>query len=606
MKRTLACLAAVVCVFSTAEAAVLNVPAGGNLQAALNAAQPGDHVVLESGATFVGQFVLPDKPFGPVITVRSSAPAPERRVTPLDAALMATIASPVGAMALDGYGAANWRIEFVRFEANPGGYGEVIGLWRSTHITMDRLLLVVPPRQEQKRGIRGDGVHITLQRSHLAGIWRSGQDSQAFAAWDGAGPYTITDNYLEAASENVIFGGADSTSEADVPADILVEGNHFSKPWEWKGTPKNVKNLFELKAAKRVVVRGNLFERNWVDGQSGYAILFTPRNQDGAAPWTVIEDVLFERNVVRDTPHIFNILGRDNLAPSRQTTRITIRHNLLLGDGTGRLALLTNEIGELTFDHNTYLQPHGQWSSMLAMAAEGSIAEPGGISRTPAYAVASFTFTNQTAQHNMYGVHSSNYAIGQATLDGMTRSYVWLHNLLAGATTTRYPGTTFYVSAEEYPTHFDANYLLVPESPYNGAGTDGTDLGWHGMVASTPTTEVPVDPTATEPDPTPEPTPEPEPPVVDSTPISIATLSVPDAVRNRAYAAQLSAEGADGPLTWSVSAGSLPPGLVLNASTGVIEGTPRGNGTFTFTIRVDEAASSASRTFTITIAGVKK
>jgi hypothetical protein len=45
-------------------------------------------------------------------------------------------------------------------------------------------------------------------RSHLAGIWRSGQDSQAFAAWDGAGPYTITDNYLEAASETVMFGGA--------------------------------------------------------------------------------------------------------------------------------------------------------------------------------------------------------------------------------------------------------------------------------------------------------------------------------------------------------------------------------------------------------------
>ena len=53
--------------------------------------------------------------------------------------------------------------------------------------------------QGQKRAIRATAPRSRLTRSHIANIWRSGQDSQAFCAWDGAGPYTLTDNYLEAA-----------------------------------------------------------------------------------------------------------------------------------------------------------------------------------------------------------------------------------------------------------------------------------------------------------------------------------------------------------------------------------------------------------------------
>src|ERR1700754_2698049 len=41
--------------------ATLNVAAGGNLQAALNQAQPGDQIVLQAGAGFPGKYTLAGK-----------------------------------------------------------------------------------------------------------------------------------------------------------------------------------------------------------------------------------------------------------------------------------------------------------------------------------------------------------------------------------------------------------------------------------------------------------------------------------------------------------------------------------------------------------------
>ena len=53
--------------------ATIAVGAGGNLQEALNRAQPGDVVSLEAGATFRGNFVLPNKTGTGWIVIRTSA-----------------------------------------------------------------------------------------------------------------------------------------------------------------------------------------------------------------------------------------------------------------------------------------------------------------------------------------------------------------------------------------------------------------------------------------------------------------------------------------------------------------------------------------------------
>ena len=475
-RRVSACtFAAVIVALSAvpAGAATLQVLPGGDLQAALIMARPGDEIVLDRDARFVGTFILPVKPDGPVITVRSSANLPERRMRwPDDGPLLPTIASGTVMAAIEGTNARNWRLQGLRFESNSFGAGNVIQLQNASNITFDRIIIVAGP-QGQKRGIMGNGRNITLTRSHLSNIWIGGQDSQAFCAWDGAGPYTIVDNYLEAAGENVMFGGANSSAPENVPADILVEANHFSKPLEWRGDhPASVKNLFELKQAKRVIVRNNLFERNWADAQNGYAILFTVRNDDGGAPWAVVEDVLFERNVVRDVDHGFNVLGYDSYHSSGRATRITIRQNLVLTTGTFLQA--GGEIGALTIDHNTVDQGY-----TFIMLYSGGIF-PTGTSQTRAaeYAVENLIVTNNLANHNEYGLMGEEVGMGTPALDRHTRTYTWTNNVLAGAPSViPYPAITWRPTIEQYRAEFSSGYNLKPSSFYSTAATDGSALG---------------------------------------------------------------------------------------------------------------------------------
>src|SRR6185369_1567191 len=147
---------------------------------------------------------------------------------------------------------------------------------------------------------------------------------QAIAGWNGPGPFTITNNYLEGSSENVLFGGADPSIPNLVPSDIVLRGNLIAKPQAWRTERWQVKNLFELKNARRVTIDGNVFEYNWEAAQAGPAILFTVRNQDGRCPWCQIEDVTFVNNILRHVAAGFSILGFDDNRPSRQTQNIVI------------------------------------------------------------------------------------------------------------------------------------------------------------------------------------------------------------------------------------------------------------------------------------------
>jgi large repetitive protein len=91
------------------------------------------------------------------------------------------------------------------------------------------------------------------------------------------------------------------------------------------------------------------------------------------------------------------------------------------------------------------------------------------------------------------------------------------------------------------------------------------------------------------PKPPPPPPPTPPPPPA----LQITTASLQNAIVGMPYTAALAAKGG-GNLTWTVSAGSLPPGLALG-SNGVLSGTPTGAGHYSFTVRVGGGSRSASK-----------
>jgi hypothetical protein len=69
-----------------------------------------------------------------------------------------------------------------------------------------------------------------------------------------------------------------------------------------------------------------------------------------------------------------------------------------------------------------------------------------------------------------------------------------------------------------------------------------------------------------------------------------------------AYSAVMTATGGAGGYTWSITSGSLPPGLTLNTATGRISGTPILGGTYTFTAKAtDSQGNSDTDTCTITV-----
>jgi large repetitive protein len=69
-----------------------------------------------------------------------------------------------------------------------------------------------------------------------------------------------------------------------------------------------------------------------------------------------------------------------------------------------------------------------------------------------------------------------------------------------------------------------------------------------------------------------------------------------------AYSDTLTVTGGTSPFTWSVSAGTLPPGLTLGASTGLLSGTPTAAGTYSFTVKVtDHAGLTATEPVTLTV-----
>jgi len=82
---------------------------------------------------------------------------------------------------------------------------------------------------------------------------------------------------------------------------------------------------------------------------------------------------------------------------------------------------------------------------------------------------------------------------------------------------------------------------------------------------------------------------------------TISTTSL-DAINQGTAFSQTPSFAGTASITWSVSSGTLPTGLSLNSSSGLISGTPSGSGSYSFTVTGTNSFGSASQLYTGTIA----
>ncbi|MED5594682.1 putative Ig domain-containing protein [Janthinobacterium sp. P210006] len=96
--------------------------------------------------------------------------------------------------------------------------------------------------------------------------------------------------------------------------------------------------------------------------------------------------------------------------------------------------------------------------------------------------------------------------------------------------------------------------------------------------------------------------------VISSAALSLTPATLPNPTAEAAYTATLTAAGGTAPYIYSVSSGSLPVGLSLNAATGVLSGTTNVSGSFTFSLRASDSSTgtgapfSASNSYTVNVA----
>jgi hypothetical protein len=373
-------------------------------------------------------------------------------------------------------GAHHYRLQFLEFLANQQGNSHIIALGDGSagqntlssvahHLILDRVYIHGDPTIGQKRGIALNSASTEIINSYISDIKAVHSEAQAIAGWNGPGPYNISNNFLEASAVNVMFGGADPKITNLVPSDITIRRNHFSKRLVWRSQNWSIKNLLELKNAQRVTVEGNLFENNWLAAQTGYAIVLKSVNQEGTAPWSVVQDVTFANNIVRNASGGMKI-SRD-ASKSVEVNGITLRNNLfdnISGATYGGAGVFLLVIGgsDITVDHNT-------------------IIADGNITLFPdAYTSPRFTYTNNVLIDHAYAIKGSGTAVGNATIAKYFPESEFRGGIYVGSNPSLYPVGNFYpatVGDVGFTNFSGRNYRLSSNSIYQGGGTDGKDPG---------------------------------------------------------------------------------------------------------------------------------
>jgi hypothetical protein len=293
-----------------------------------------DAIILQHGVSITGNFLMRKKlsQNGVIVIKEANDPAPEGTRAQMSTFVGGGYAKVLAATTAHAFycdsGAHHWRLQgfevtVSQASAFSGGMinttdrvSETNGTGSAadfpTNIIVDRMYIHGDPTIECKFGVKLGSATSAVVDSYISDFHGTTNftDTQGIIGGAGPGPYRVHNNYLEAGSENILFGGFDPYVAGTVPSDITITKNYLAKPMAWKSIPAisdGVKNLFELKSACRVQAEGNVMEGCWAAAQTGSAILFTPINQSGTAVNAGLRDITFRYNTLRNSSSGMNI-----------------------------------------------------------------------------------------------------------------------------------------------------------------------------------------------------------------------------------------------------------------------------------------------------------
>ena len=492
-----------------------------NLQERINLANPGDTITIPDGDVSTGNFTI-NKPLniigGPGTKIVSPTFDPTIKIPPGT--------GPVVLQGLEITCAESMARMSVLVEYGSGGPDQNTLDKVPKGLTIDKCDIHAYPHTDIQRGVAANGANFRITNSKVREIHGVGYDTQAVCVWNGPGPFTLLDCYFEGAGENVMFGGAIPSIPGLIHSDIEVRRCYFFKPRSWyssdpsyAGIEWTVKNLFELKNARRVIVEGNVFENNWTQAQAGRAIVFTPRPSDSGTA-ALIEDVLFQHNIIKNVGSGILLLGIDD-PPQPQDVRlkrVKVLNNLWIVDGpvngsNGVFATVVNGTEDVTFENNTAFQT-------------------GSLILTDYLPNQRFVFINNIGRHNDYGIFGSGSGVGNLSIAKYFPSSFIGGNIIAKEVSgpdspsefeSRYPAGNYFPNTLAEVVGVD--YRLL--SAWKGKGVDAKDSGVDidALMAAQGGTGVPTPIPTPVPTPTPTPIPPAVPTVTLTSPSNGAVLS---------------------------------------------------------------------------------
>ena len=471
----------------------VRVPAGASLQAAIDAAQAGDELLLTPGAVYSGNFYLRNKGvLNGWITIRTdlsdaSIGAPGTRMTPSRAASakLARIVTPNIYSALTTeLGANHYRFTGVEIAVSSwvSDMNALVRLGESqktqnsasttaSYLVFDRTYIHGNPSGQLRRCVMLNSAMTALVDSWLGECHSNASESQAIVGWNGPGPYLIQNNHLEGGHEVIMFGGGGVSIQNLSPSDITIRGNHIMRPTSWKGVWQ-AKNLIESKHARRMLIENNVIENTWADAQVGFAFVMKSENQNWDAPWTQTTDVTIRYNRIRNVGSVFNLAAKPAGAPAVPAARFVISDNIIenvgngMFSGDGRTFQLLPGLADIVLMHNTVVSAGGANPASIYFAG-------GGISRLVVH--------SNILHHGKAGVKGDGTTEGTISLNRFASGALYSNNAMAhGGTLSQYPTNNWFPAtfAELGFVNFSGgDYLLSGTSGFANKGYDGRNIG---------------------------------------------------------------------------------------------------------------------------------